>query len=195
MSGVVGSIGSKSRRLDTRLNKDASAGQAGITAESMAGAFIDLIDRGGASNEGWMRILSDGGALKFQTLYDDASNYKQNPSVQIDATDGWFGIGSKSRFWSGHNSGTSSTNQRVPTNGCNAGYLMIGGFGYGYAGRGFWVWSYGAASAQYISHIYKSNGWGNTMNNPSLQSGYLQGDGTTFSSSYGGASYAVWGIS
>ena len=133
MSGVVGSIGSKSRRLDTRRNKDASAGQAGITAESMAGAFIDLIDRGGASNEGWMRIMSDGGALKFQQLYDNATDYMQNPSLQLDATDGWMGIGPKVRFWSGHLSGSNDTNRRVPTRGCSAGYLMIGGFGYGYA--------------------------------------------------------------
>ena len=194
MSGVIGEYGTKSRELKTKRVRDSRGGTSGLTAEGHEGAFLDLIDRAGATNEKWIRLMNDGGAFKFQQLYDNASDYMQNPSVQIDSTDGWLGIGPKARFWSGHLSGSNDTNRRVPTRGCSAGFLVTGGFGYGYAARGMWVWSYGTSSAQFISHMYKSNGWGNTVNNPSLQSGYLQCDGTVISSSYGGASWGVWGI-
>ena len=49
MSGVIGEYGTKSRELKTKRIKDSRGGSSGLTVEGHEGAFLDLIDRAGAT--------------------------------------------------------------------------------------------------------------------------------------------------
>lgn len=106
-----GTISGWDGSANTILNVLDSSVQARIVVQGDAGAFLDLVDSAGGSNDKWLSLVTDGGVGKFRTIKDDGSAVQTENILVMDLGTGNVGIGTSSP---GYKLDVNISNPNVP---------------------------------------------------------------------------------
>ncbi len=92
-SDVLGNdiAGSTSDITGNLLHLKDDTGNASIIVEGTTGAYVNLVDLGGAADDKWLQVMTSAGITKMSSLNDDGTTLKDN-ILTIDHGNGFVGI-------------------------------------------------------------------------------------------------------